>query len=160
MRWWSFDCRGYCRRRDNGGSGGENAPRICIFRDTSGRVVGVSVGLQVDRRDRNDLLFPFFQVFKLKNISSDNPQLAETQRITQNQTFQINCVSLNFCLTNAFSQLELPERQQTQREKVSHTLQPLEQLYRAGICSQPIPCRLCLPWGKISQCKGIMSQPL
>jgi hypothetical protein len=62
----------------------------------SGRVVGASVGVQVGRRDRNDLLFPFFQIFKLKNISSGNPQITETQRITQNQTFQINCVSLNF----------------------------------------------------------------
>jgi hypothetical protein len=70
-------------------------------------VFAFSVTLPVGRRERLSVAgwpsgskttyFPhFFQVFKLKNISPGNPQIAETQRITQNQTFQINCVSLNF----------------------------------------------------------------
>ena len=90
---WLQDGR---RRTDTGGSGGENAPRICIFRDTSGKSLGTPVGCRLAVGIENDLLFPFFQVFNLKIISPGNLQIAETQRITQNQIFQINCVSLNF----------------------------------------------------------------
>jgi hypothetical protein len=41
---WLQDGR---RRTDTGGSGGENAPRICIFRDTSGKSLGTPVGCRL-----------------------------------------------------------------------------------------------------------------
>ena len=47
--WWQDSCR----RTMPAGHGGKNAPRICIFRDMSGRSRGTPDWLQIGRRDWN-----------------------------------------------------------------------------------------------------------